>query len=160
MNQSNHSPKRPAWWPFAEDCARRYHLYYHEQQQARRKTLKEDAPDDSAGAEAPLVPPASDHRHSLLQHLSEHPDARHLPPDLWEALEAEGADPYACDDSGQWLPDTDLPADKLLLLLQIAAAFGSSAAVDAQLTRGTVLILRNIPHVQFSNVESLLNSAL
>ncbi|MCJ8336723.1 MAG: AAA family ATPase, partial [Epibacterium sp.] len=57
-------------------------------------------------------------------------------------------------------PLTNLSADKLLLLLQIAAAFGSPAAVDAQLTRGTVLILRNIPHVQFSRVESLLNNAL
>ena len=91
------------------------------------------------------MPPAPDHPHSLLQHLSEHPDARHLPPELWEALEQEGADPYACDDTGRWLPGTDLPADKLLLLLRIAAAFGSPAAVDAQLARGAVLILRNIP---------------
>ncbi len=151
---------RPDWWQFAEDCARRYHLYYHELQLARRKTLKEDAPDDSAGAEEPLVPPASDHPHSLLQHLSEHPDARHLPPDLWEALEQEGADPYACNNSGQWLPETDLPADKLLLLLRIAAAFGSPASVDAQLARGAVLILRNIPVPGFSSVETLLNHAL
>ncbi|OBY27108.1 AAA family ATPase [Leisingera sp. JC1] len=151
---------RPDWWQFAEDCARRYHLYYRELQLARRKTLKEDAPDDSAGAEEPLVPPAPDHPHSLLQHLSEHPDARHLPPDLWEALEQEGADPYACDDTGQWLPATDLPADKLLLLLRIAAAFGSPAAVDAQLARGAVLILRNVPASGFSSVENLLNHAL
>ncbi|MFY0309338.1 AAA family ATPase [Leisingera sp. D0M16] len=153
-------PPRPDWWQFAEDCARRYHLYYRELQLARRKTLKEDAPDDSAGAEEPLVPPAPDHPHSLLQHLSEHPDARHLPPDLWEALEQEGADPYACDDTGRWLPDTDLPADKLFLLLRIAAAFGSPAAVDAQLARGAVLILRNIPPCGFSNMENLLNHAL
>lgn len=160
MNQSNHSPARPDWWQFAEDCARRYHLFYRELQQTRRKTLKEDAPDDSAGAEEPPVPPAPDHPHSLLQHLSKHPDARHLPPDLWEALEQEGADPYACDDKGRWLPDTDLPADKLLLLLRIAAAFGSPAAVDAQLARGTVLILRDVPVPGFSNVENLLNHAL
>ena len=151
---------RPDWWQFAEGCARRYHLYYHELQQARRKTLKEDAPDDSAGAEEPLVPPAPDHPHSLLQHLSEQPDARHLPPELWEALEQEGADPYACDNTGRWLPDPDLPADKLLLLLRIAAAFGSPAAVDAQLARGAVLILHNIPVPGFSSVENLLNHAL
>ncbi|WP_051357801.1 AAA family ATPase [Leisingera caerulea] len=160
MNQFNHSPARPDWWQFAEDCARRYHLYHRELQQTRRKTLKEDAPDDSAGAEEPLVPPAPDHPHSLLQHLSEQPDARHLPPELWEALEQEGADPYACDDTGRWLPGTDLPADKLLLLLRIAATFGSPAAVDAQLARGTVLILRNIPPRDFANMENLLNHAL
>ncbi|MBQ4823856.1 AAA family ATPase [Leisingera sp. HS039] len=160
MNQSNHSPARPDWWQFAEDCARRYHLYYHELQLARRKTLKEDAPDDSAGAEEPLVPPAPEQPHSLLQHLSENSDVQHLPPELWEALEQEGADPYACDDTGQWLPDTDLPADKLLLLLRIAAAFGTPAAVDAQLARGAVLILRNVPASGFSSVENLLNHAL
>ena len=154
------NPARPDWWQFAEDCARRYHLYHRELQQTRRKTLKEDAPDDSAGAEEPLVPPAPDQPHSLLHHLSKHPDARHLPPDLWEALEQQGADPYACDDTGQWLPGTDLPPDKLLLLLQIAAAFGSPAAVDAQLARGAVLILHNIPVPGFSGVENLLNHAL
>ncbi len=160
MNRSNHSPARPDWWQFAEDCARRYHLHCEELQQARRKTLKEDAPDDSAGAEEALVPPAPDHPLSLLQHLSEQPDARHLPPELWEALEQEGADPYACDNTGRWLPGTDLPADKLLLLLRIAAAFGSPAAVDAQLARGAVLILHNIPVSGFSSVENLLNHAL
>ncbi|WP_374015523.1 AAA family ATPase [Phaeobacter sp. A36a-5a] len=160
MNRSNHSPARPDWWQFAEDCARRYHLHCEELQQARRKTLKEDAPDDSAGAEEPLVPPAPDHPLSLLQHLSEQPDARHLPPELWEALEQEGADPYACDNTGRWLPGTDLPADKLLLLLRIAAAFGSPAAVDAQLARGAVLILHNVPASGFSSVENLLNHAL
>ncbi|OED49152.1 hypothetical protein AB838_08100 [Rhodobacteraceae bacterium (ex Bugula neritina AB1)] len=98
--------------------------------------------------------------HSLLQHLSEQPDARPLPPELWEALEQEGADPYACDNTGRWLPGTDLPADKLLLLLRIAAAFGSPAAVDAQLARGAVLILRNVPASGFSSVENLLNHAL
>jgi len=154
------NPVRPDWWQFAEDCARRYHLYYHELQLARRKTLKEDAPDDSAGAEEPLVPPAPDHPHSLLHHLSKHPNARNLPPDLWEALEQEGADPYACDDAGRWLPETDLPADRLLLLLRIAAAFGSPAAVDTQLARGAVLILHNIPVSGFSSVENLLNHAL
>ncbi|MCA0858784.1 AAA family ATPase [Phaeobacter italicus] len=153
-------PQRPDWWQFAEDCVRRYHLYHRELQQTRRKTLKEDAPDGSAGAEEPLVPPAPDHPHSLLHYLSKHPDARHLPPDLWEALEEEGADPYACDDKGRWLPDTDLPADRLLLLLRIAAAFGSPAAVDAQLARGAVLILHNIPVSGFSSVENLLNHAL
>ncbi|MBY6057100.1 hypothetical protein [Leisingera daeponensis] len=153
-------PPRPDWWQFAEDCARRYHLYYHELQLARRKTLKEDAPDDIAGAEEPLVSTPPEQPHSLLHHLSEHPDARHLPQDLWEALEQEGADPYACDDTGRWLPDTDLPADKLLLLLRIAAAFGSQAAVEAQLARGAVLILRNIAVTGFSSVENLLNNAL
>ncbi|KIC33882.1 hypothetical protein RA25_06240 [Leisingera sp. ANG-S5] len=106
------------------------------------------------------MPPAPDHPHSLLHHLSEQPDARHLPPELWEALEQEGADPYACDNTGRWLPGTDLPADKLLLLLRIAAAFGSPAAVDAQLARGAVLILRNVPASGFSSVENLLNHAL
>ncbi|MBY6069633.1 AAA family ATPase [Leisingera aquaemixtae] len=160
MNQSNHSPARPDWWKFAEDCARRYHLYYEELQQTRRKTLKEDAPDDSAGTGEPLVPPAPDRPHSLLHHLSKHPDARHLPPELWEHLEQEGADPFACDETGRWLPHTDLPADKLLLLLRISAAFGSPAAVDAQLARGAVLILRNIPVPGFSGVENILNHAL
>ncbi|UWQ49903.1 AAA family ATPase [Leisingera caerulea] len=161
MSQLDRSdPARPDWWQFAEDCARRYHLYCEELQQTRRKTLKEDAPDDSSGAEEPLVPPAPDQPHSLLHHLSKHPDARHLPPDLWQALEQEGADPYACNDSGQWLQETDLPADKLLLLLRISAAFGSPAAVDAQLARGAVLILRNIPPNGFSNMENLLNHAL
>ena len=70
MNKSNHSPARPDWWQFAEDCTRRYHLYHRELQQTRRKTLKEDAPDGSAGAEEPLVPPAPDQPHSLLHHLS------------------------------------------------------------------------------------------
>ena len=154
------NPARPDWWQFAEDCARRYHLYHRELQQTRRKTLKEDAPDDSAGTGEPLVPPAPDHPHSLLQHLSEHPDARHLPPELWEHLEQEGADPFACDETGRWLPHTDLPADKLLLLLRIAAAFGSPAAVDTQLARGAVLILHNIPASGFSSVENLLNHAL
>lgn len=161
MSQLDRSdPARPDWWQFAEDCARRYHLYCEELQQTRRKTLKEDAPDDSAGAEEPLVPPAPDQPHSLLHHLSKHPDARHLPPDLWQALEQEGADPYACNDSGQWLQETDLPADKLLLLLRISAAFGSPAAVDTQLARGAVLILHNIPASGFSSVENLLNHAL
>ncbi|WP_291732807.1 AAA family ATPase [Leisingera sp. F5] len=66
----------------------------------------------------------------------------------------------ACDDTGQWLPDTDLPPDKLLALLRIAAAFGSPAAVNAQLARGAVLILRNVPPSAFSSVENLLNHAL
>ncbi|UWQ32406.1 AAA family ATPase [Leisingera sp. M527] len=160
MNQSNHSPARPDWWKFAEDCARRYHLYYEELQQTRRKTLKEDAPADGADTEEPLVSTPQEQPHSLLQHLSEHPNARHLPPELWEHLEQEGADPFACDETGRWLPHTDLPADKLLLLLRIAAAFGSPAAVDAQLSRGAVLILRNIPAFGFSSVENLLNHAL
>ncbi|MBY6069630.1 AAA family ATPase [Leisingera aquaemixtae] len=160
MNQSNHSPARPDWWQFAEDCARRYHLYCEELQQTRRKTLKEDAPDGSAGTGEPLVSTPPEQPHSLLQHLSENSDVQHLPPELWEALEQEGADPYACDDTGQWLPGTDLPADKLLLLLRIAAALGSPAAVDAQLSRGAVLILRNVPASGFSSVENLLNHAL
>lgn len=160
MNQSNHSPARPDWWKFAEDCARRYHLYHSELQQTRRKTLKEDAPADGADTEEPLVSTPPEQPHSLLQHLSEHPDARHLPPELWEHLEQEGADPYACDKTGRWLPGTDLPADKLLLLLRIAAAFGSAAAVDTQLARGAVLILHNIPASGFSSVENLLNHAL
>ena len=160
MNQSNHSPARPDWWQFAEDCARRYHLYCEELQQTRRKTLKEDAPDGSAGTGEPLVSTPPEQPHSLLQHLSENSDVQHLPPELWEALEQEGADPYACDDTGQWLPATDLPADKLLLLLRIAAAFGSPAAVDARLARGAVLILRNVPASGFSSVENLLNHAL
>ncbi|CUI02167.1 AAA family ATPase [Leisingera aquaemixtae] len=160
MNQSNHSPARPDWWKFAEDCARRYHLYYEELQQTRRKTLKEDAPADGADTEEPLVSTPPEQPHSLLQHLSEHPNARHLPPELWEHLEQEGADPFACDETGRWLPHTDLPADKLLLLLRIAAAFGSPAAVDTQLARGAVLILHNIPASGFSSVENLLNHAL
>ncbi|MCF6433806.1 AAA family ATPase, partial [Leisingera sp. MMG026] len=160
MNQSNQPPARADWWQFAEDCARRYHLYCEELQRTRRKTLKEDAPDDSAGTEEPLVSAPPEQPHSLLQHLTEHPNARHLPPELWDALEQEGADPYACDNTGRCLPDTDLPADKLLLLLRIAAAFGSPAAVDALLARGAVLILRNIPVPGFSSVENLLNHAL
>ncbi|MCB4458577.1 AAA family ATPase [Leisingera sp. McT4-56] len=154
------NPARPDWWQFAEDCARRYHLYHRELQQTRRKTLKEDAPDGSAGTEEPLVSTPPEQPHSLLQHLSENSDVQHLPPELWEALDQEGADPHACDNAGRWLPDTDLPADKLLLLLRIAAAFGSPAAVDTQLARGAVLILHNIPASGFSSVENLLNHAL
>ena len=76
MNKSNHSPARPDWWQFAEDCARRYHLYYEELQQTRRKTLKEDAPDDGADTEEPLVSTPPEQPSSLLHHLSKHPDAR------------------------------------------------------------------------------------
>ncbi|WP_291732805.1 hypothetical protein [Leisingera sp. F5] len=75
-------PARPDWWQFAEDCARRYHLYCEELQQARRETLKEDTPVDSAGTEELLVSTPPEQPHSLLHHLSKHPDARHLPPDL------------------------------------------------------------------------------
>ncbi|MFW8637614.1 ATP-binding protein [Cribrihabitans pelagius] len=85
---------------------------------------------------------------------------QHLPPDFWETLAAEDADPFACDESGRNIPDTHIPARHLLLALRLAAGFGNPEAVEAQLQHGAVTILRGIAPADYEILGRVLTQAI
>lgn len=157
---------RPAWFSFAGTAALRLQDYFKSLQASADAAAAGNTSGidqllaAEAGEEAPSSGTACAGGSALLKRLSDHPEVRHLPPDLWQALAAQGADPFACDDSGRNLPDTHMPARHLLLALRLAAAFGTRETVEAQLQRGAVTILRGIAPADYEILGRVLAQAI
>lgn len=178
-------PERPAWWPYAQTILLRLSRHCAEMQAleaALQSAHDEDADgirfdddpwDEEDGQSStsrpsplPAPEPASGAKShwpqahlsgpSPLSTLSNSPLVRHLPDDLWQAIVADGDDPYATTEDGRSRPELAISRSDLVLAVRLAATFQSADSFANLIAPDAVSVLTGVPEDQRTAVRSLL----
>lgn len=161
----NTLPKRPDWWPFAQAAIVRLRMIQADLALLERKAKEGDgdafntllewqageaqkprtASEPAGHGAAPTMRPANT-------------QADRLEADHSLSAAAQGGDPYATDatDHSGFAPE--LPAEDLLLMLRLAATFGSEDGLRPSLAPGAVTVLKG--HSPDRRLGELLASTL
>ncbi|WP_158964509.1 AAA family ATPase [Chachezhania sediminis] len=144
----NNGAKRPLWWAFAQDCLARLHASETDiVDLERRATAGDTAAVDTLmeyeGGDRPKPPSrrAASGMQSAAVAVGRVSSAPHLPPEEWDAIAADGGDPFATAKDGRTRPATPLPLSDVILLARLAATFRTVDRWEASLQPGALTVV-------------------
>lgn len=130
--------KRPQWWAYAQDCIARLRATETDIVDLERRATVGDTLMEYDGGDSPKPP--SRHAASWIQStavaMGSVSSARHLPPEEWDAIVADGGDPFATAPDGSTRPAIPLPLSDVILLARLAATFRTAEHWEASLQPG------------------------
>ncbi|MDF2143265.1 AAA family ATPase [Paenirhodobacter sp. CAU 1674] len=160
-------PQSPAWSALADRAIERLRAH-HQRLAARREAPACDdtfAPGAGAGraarrATGPRPDATPTAPQAVLAQLSRSPARRHLPPEAWDAIVAQGGDPFATAEDGRCRPQIELPLGELLLALRLAATFTSPTDLARRLAPGALTVLTGLDWPDRALLEPVLEHAI
>ncbi len=140
--------KRPEWWAFAQNCIARLRATETDiVDLERRATARDAAAVDTLmeyeGGDSPKPPSrfAASGTPSAAELMGIATSTPHLPPEEWDAIAADGGDPFATAANGSTRPAITLPLPDVILLTRLAATFRNAEGWEASLRPGAMTVI-------------------
>jgi len=140
--------KRPQWWAYAQDCIARLReieadIFDLERRATAGDTAAVDTLMEYEGGDS-LKPPsrrAASGMGSAAEAMGRVSIAAHLAPEEWDAIAADGGDPFATAQDGSTRPAIPLPLRDVILLARLAATFRDAEGWEATLQPGALTVV-------------------
>ncbi|WP_413221027.1 AAA family ATPase [Tritonibacter mobilis] len=140
--------KRPQWWAYAQDCIARLRateadIFDLERRATAGDTAAVDTLMQYEGGDSPKPPSrrAASGMESAAEAMGRVSSAPHLPPEEWDAIAADGGDPFATAQDGSTRPAIPLPLRDVILLARLAATFRDAEGWEAVLQPGALTVV-------------------
>jgi len=144
----NNGAKRPEWWAFAQHCIARLRASEADMVDLERRAIDGDtAAVDTLmayeGGDSPKPPSrrVASGMESAAEAMGRVTCAPHLPPEEWDAIAADGGDPFATSPDGNTRPAILLPLRDVILLARLAATFRTAEGWEACLQSGALTVV-------------------
>ena len=140
--------KRPQWWGFARDCIARLRATEADIVDLERRATDGDAAAVDTlmtyeGGDSPKPPSrrAASGMESAAEAMGRVSCAPHLHPEEWDAITADGGDPFSTAADGSTRAATSLPLRDVILLARLAATFRTAETWEATLQPGALTVV-------------------
>ncbi|NIZ09828.1 ATP-binding protein [Pseudooceanicola sp. HF7] len=140
--------KRPQWWAYAQDCIARLRATEADIVDLERRATDGDAAAVDTlmayeGGDSPKPPSrrAASGMESAAEAMGRVSSAPHLSPEEWDAIAADGGDPFATAQDGSTRPAIPLPLRDVILLARLAATFRTAETWEATLQPGALTVV-------------------
>jgi len=135
--------KRPQWWAFAQDCIARLRATETNIVDLERRAAAGNALMAYDGGDSPKPPArrAASGMQSAAVTMGRVSSASHLPPEEWDAIAADGGDPFATAANGSTRAAIPLLLRDVILVARLAATFRNAEGWEACLQPGALTVV-------------------